>query len=165
MPDESTTSAYRIEKRRAAAIVTLVGGESIHGSFFTAAADTRHAGAGERIGDLLNADAGFFPFELEDPSAARTVLFNRAHVITVALFEDEAKRDAGYALAPTRTVSILLSNGHRVQGTVRVYLPEGHSRLSDWTRLPELFRYVETSDSTIIINAAHIVAVTEAAGE
>lgn len=165
MAIDSTNSVYRVEKRRAAAIVTLVGGESVHGSFFTAKADTRHAGAGERIGDLLNADTGFFPFELEDAASPRAVLFNRAHVITVTLFEDEAKHDAGYALAMVQTVSILLSNGHRVQGTVRVYQPEGRNRLSDWTRQPELFRYVETSDSTVIINAAHIVAVTEASGE
>jgi hypothetical protein len=161
MTADPTGSAFRFEKRRAAAVVTLVGGESVHGSFFTAAADTRHSD-GERIGDLLNADTGFFPFELDAPPAPHTVLFNRAHVITVALFDDEAKRDAGYAVATSRTVSILLSNGQRVHGIVRVYRPEGRNRLSDWTRQPEVFRYVETGDATIIVNAAHIVAVTEA---
>jgi hypothetical protein len=158
-----TGSEFRFEKHRAAAIVTLVGGESIHGSFFTAAADTRHDG-GERIGDLLNADSGFFPFEIDTPPDPHTVLLNRAHVITVAPFDDEAKQDSGYAFAAPRTVSILLSNGHRVQGTVRIYRPYGRDRLSDWTRQPETFRYVETAGGTVIVNAAHIVAVTEASG-
>src|SRR5690348_1849648 len=81
MTADPTGSEFRFEKRRAAAIITLVGGETVHGSFFTAAADTRHEG-GERIGDLLNADTGFFPFELEAPHP-HTVLLNRAHVITV----------------------------------------------------------------------------------
>lgn len=156
-----TRSEFRFEKRRAAAILTLVGGESVRGSFFTAAADTRHAD-GERIGDLLNADTGFFPFEIDAAPERRILLLNRAHLITVALFDDEAKRDAGYAIAMPRPVSILLSNGHRVHGTVRIYRPEGRDRLSDWARQPEVFRYVETTEGTIIVNAAHIVALTEA---
>lgn len=163
MTADPTGSEFRIEKRRAAAIITLVGGESVHGSCFTAAADSRHSG-GERIGDLLNADTGFFPFELDEPADPRTVLLNRAHVITVAPFDDEAKRDSGYAFTHPRTISVLLSNGHRVQGTVRIYRPQGRDRLSDWTQQPEMFRYVETAGGTIIVNAAHIVAVTEAPG-
>ena len=63
--------------------------------------------------------------------------------------------------ARRRVVSILLSNGQRVDGAVRVYRPEGRDRLSDWTRQPETFRYVETGDATFIVNAAHIVEVSE----
>lgn len=162
MTVDPTGSEFRFEKRRAAAIITLVGGETVHGSFFTATADTRHTG-GERIGDLLNADTGFFPFELDAPDP-HTVLLNRAHVITVAPFDDEAKDDAGYAFAAPRTISILLSNGHRVQGAVRIYRPQGRDRLSDWTRQAETFRYIETAGGTVIVNAVHIVAVTEATG-
>jgi hypothetical protein len=92
------------------------------------------------------------------------MLLNRAHVITVEIFDDEARRDSGYAVAPCRDVSILLSNGQRIRGAVRVYRPEGRNRLSDWTRQPEPFRYLETPESTLIVNAAHIVAVTEVSG-
>jgi hypothetical protein len=61
-------------------------------------------------------------------------------------------------------VSLLLSDGQRVEGAVRVYRPEGRDRLNDWTRQPEIFRYVEGPDSTLIVNATHIVAVTEVPG-
>ena len=62
-------------------------------------------------------------------------------------------------------MSVLLSNGQRVDGVVRVYRPEGRDRLSDWTRQPEVFRYIETERCDIlIVNAAHIVAVTEVPG-
>ena len=44
---------------------------------------------------------------------------------------------------------------------MRVYRPEGRDRLSDWTRQPETFRYVETDDTTVIVNVAHIVEVSE----
>jgi hypothetical protein len=160
MDSPSATSQFRFEKRRADAVVTLVSGESVRGCFFTASGTTRHEG-GERIGDLLNAESGFFPFEAHVDGHPSTVLYNRAHVITVAVFDDEVRRDPGYAVASRRDVSIVLSNGQRITGAIRIYRPAGRDRVSDWTRQPETFRYVEAPDATLIVNAAHIVAVTE----
>src|SRR6266566_2921866 len=124
MHPDSGTSGFRFEKRRADAVVTLASGESVRGCFFTAGGTMRHEGE-ERIGDLLNAETGFFPFEAHLDTQPRMVLYNRAHVITVAVFDDEARRDPGYAVATRRDVSILLSNGHRINGAIRVYRPEG----------------------------------------
>jgi hypothetical protein len=163
MEPDIHASQFRIEKRRAAAVVTVTGAEPVRGCFFTVGATPAHH-AGERIGDLLNAEPGFFPFEMQTESKPRTMLLNRAHVITVEIFDDEARRDPGYAVAVRRDVSVLLSNGQRLSGAIRVYRPEGRDRLSDWTHQPETFRYLETSGSTLIINAAHIVAVTEVTG-
>lgn len=153
-------SEFRYEKRRAEAVVTLVSGETAKGCFFLAAGTARHEGI-ESIGDLLNAEAGFFPFEIQAGDGKRTVLYNRAHLITVHIFDEEASREPGYGVARKWDVSILLTNGKRVNGVVRVYQPEGRDRLSDWTRQPEAFRYIETDPATFIVNAAHIVAVTE----
>jgi hypothetical protein len=145
-------SAYRFEKRRVEAVVVLTGGETARGSFFV---------AGESVSDLLNHETGFFPFEIQTSAGAQTVLYNRAHVIAVSLSDPEASRDAGYSVAKRRDIWIVLSDGRRVRGVVRVYRPEGHDRLSDWTRQPETFRYVDTDEGTILVNAAHIVALTE----
>ena len=43
----------------------------------------------------------------------------------------------------------------------RVYRPSGRDRLSDYARGPEIFRYVETADGTVIVNADHIVELRE----
>jgi hypothetical protein len=153
-------SEFRFEKRRAEAVVTLVSGETAKGYFFLGAATSRHEGV-ESIGDLLNAETGFFPFEMQGGETKRTVLYNRAHLITVHVFDEQANQEPGYGVARRWDVSILLSNGRRVNGAVRVYRPEGRDRVSDWTRQPEPFRYVETDSATFIVNAAHIVAVTE----
>ena len=160
MAGESEGSEFRFEKRRAEASVTLVGGESASGSFFVAGARSNHDGA-ERVGEVLNEDTGFFPFEIQTSDGVRTVLYNRAHVITVTLTESEASRDPGYAIAKRRDIWILLTDGRRIRGVVRVYRPEGRDRLSDWTRQPETFRYIDTDEGTLLVNAAHIVAVTE----
>ena len=150
--DESSSSAFRFEKRRVEAAITVVGGDSALGAFFV---------AGERVGELLNQQPGFFPFEIHSGDDSYTVLYNRAHVITVALSEPEAARDPAYAVAKRRDVWIVLSDGRRLRGVVRVYRPEGRDRLSDWARQPEIFRYVDTDEGTVLVNIAHIVTVTE----
>ena len=42
-----------------------------------------------------------------------------------------------------------------------VFRPHGHDRLSDYAQVDERFRYVELADRTLLVNSAHIVALTE----
>ncbi len=155
-------SEFRFEKRRAEAELTLSTGTTVRGCFFLAGSSATHAGP-ERVGDLLNGEHGFFPFELADGEAPRTVLFNRAQVAAIALPPSviEAQLEPGYDLATKRQVSMLLSTGTRVSGTVSIYRPIGRDRLSDYAKADEVFRYLETADRTLIINAAHIVELRE----
>lgn len=154
-------SEYRFEKQRVAATLTLAPGTSVSGAFFVAS-QTSNRGGAERIGDLLNAQTGFFPFELRDGT---TVLYNRAHLVAVSLEPgvSEAERDPGYDVAMHRHVGMLLSTGMRVKGKVAVYAAPGRDRLSDYARAPQAFRYIVTQKNTLIINAAHIVELTEIA--
>jgi hypothetical protein len=155
-------SEFRIEKRRAEAALTLTTGTTVKGCFFLSGSSASHAGP-ERVADLLNAEAGFFPFELHAGGAPHTVLYNRAQLLLVTLLEEtiEAQLDPGYSVATERAVRVLLSNGAAVEGRVRVYRPSGRDRLSDYARAPELFRYVETADGTVIVNTDHIVELRE----
>jgi hypothetical protein len=151
------SSEFRVEKQRADAVIMLTSGTCVTGHFFLAQASPTISGR-ERVGELLNAEAGFFPFEDE---AGETVLYNRDHVVAVEVFDDEAGRDPGYAIATPRTVSVLLSNGQRLEGSVRVYRPLGRDRLSDWARHGPRFRYLETTYATFLVNVDHIVDVRE----
>ena len=160
VPPESSPSEFRVEKQRAIAVLTLSSGETRPGCFFVAGGSARHAGP-ELVGDLLNAEDGFFPFEVDEAGGPRTVLFQRAHVVMAALPENEASREPGYSVATRRVVSLVLSSGRRVVGAVRVYRPEGRDRLSDWAHHGERFRYVETTDATIIVNVDHVVEARE----
>jgi len=160
MGPQADLSVYRFEKRRIDATVTLSSGQTTHGCFFAAGDSLRHGGP-ERLVDLLNEETGFVPFEIHHEDRMRTVLYNRSHIVFVTLAENDASLDPGYTVATRRFVSILLSNGQRIVGTVRVYRPEGRDRLSDWARQPETFRYLETSDMALLVNTAHIVDVSE----
>jgi hypothetical protein len=154
------SSELRVEKSRAPAVLTLSNGQSVAGSFFVAGGSPRHEGP-ERIGDLLNSDTGFFPFEILEAGSAQTILVHRDHVVTIALADNEASREPGYAVARSRHVSLRLSVGQHLNGVVRVYRPEGRDRLSDWAHHGERFRYVENAGATIVVNVDHVLEARE----
>jgi hypothetical protein len=155
-------SEYRVEKKRADAELTLTTGAVVRGCFFLWASSQTHEGP-ERVGDLLNEHDGFFPFELEN---GQTALYNRAQIVSVRLPAQtvEAQLESGYEVATRRVVSMLLSTGERITGTVAVFRPAGRDRLSDYARVEEAFRYVETDHHTLIVNSAHMVELREITG-
>lgn len=155
-------SQFRVEKRRAGAELTLATGATLHGSFFLAASTPTQVGP-ERVADLLNAETGFFPFDSVDGPEVGTIVVNRAQVVAVRLLEPvaEAQLAPGYRVATERHVVMTLANGSRLQGSVRVYCPKGRDRLSDWARSGGGFRYLETAQTTFIVNTAHIVEMRE----
>jgi hypothetical protein len=160
-PDTSE-SEFRVEKAKTSGTLLLSSGASIRGSFFVAGSSALHAGP-ERIKDVLNAEPGFFPFEVRGASgAAETILYNRDHVIHVALSGNhEAHLDPGYDVATRRRVTMLFSDGSRLSGVVSVYRPQGRDRLSDFARSSEQFRYLETPEGTYLVNVRHMVELVE----
>ena len=151
-------SEFRVEKRREAAELTLVTGATLSGVFFLAASSALHTGP-ERVGDLMNLESGFFPFA----TGSQTMLVNRAHVVKVALPPQliGAELDAGYDVATRHHVQMVLTTGETLTGNVVVFRPAGHDRLSDYARMETQFRYLELEDRSLLINSAHIVALTE----
>ena len=133
-------------------------GATLSGTFFLAGSSQQHAGP-ERVGDVMNHEPGFFPFECN----GETSLINRAHVLKVTLPTQivEAQLNAGYEVALRRHVKVLMTTGEAITGDVIVYRPPGRDRLSDYTHVDEHFRYVELADRTVLINSAHIVTLTE----
>lgn len=159
-------SQFRVEKVRSGAELALATGLTLRGAFFLAGSTAVHGGP-ERIADLLNAETGFFPFETVwgSDTASEMLLINRAHVLWVLLLErrNEPQLDPGYTLATERRVRMALSNGTTLTGGVRVYRPQGRDRLSDYTRTPEPFRYLEAADGIYIVNMRHVVHLSELA--
>lgn len=152
-------SEFRVEKRREAAEITLSTGATVSGHFFLSGSSQVHAGP-QRVGELLNLEGGFFPFEAPN---GETSQINRAHVIKVALPEHviEAQLDDAYGVATRRYVVVLLSNGEKVTGHVAVYRPSGRDRLSDYAQIDDRFRYIEQANRTLLVNSQHIVSLLE----
>ena len=154
-------SEFRFEKLRVPAELSLAHGGAVAGSFFVAGSAFDHDGP-ERVSELLNTRHGFFPFQREDGS---TALYNRAQVILVTLGEGvkEAETEPGYTVARHRRVSMLLSTGARLSGSVPIYRPAGRDRLSDYAQASEQFLYLVTPQRTHLVNSTQIVELTESA--
>ena len=73
----------------------------------------------------------------------------------------EEELEPGFSVAIRRDVSVTLSTGTVVSGTVLVNGVVGYERLSDYVRESKQFWYVLTSGGTLIINSSHIVALVE----
>jgi hypothetical protein len=80
----ATVSEFRVEKSRVEATLTLSNGTSVRGCFFVSANSRTHAGP-EGVIDVLNGEAGFFPFEVHEAGRISAILFNRHHIIFVEL--------------------------------------------------------------------------------
>lgn len=154
-------SEFRFEKIRVPAELSLADGSTVAGTFFVAGSAFDHDGP-ERVFDLLNGRHGFFPFKRQDGTTAQ---YNRGQVVAVTLGPevDEAQADPGYRVAKHRRVAVRLSTGDTLTGTVPIYRPPGHDRLSDYAQTGEQFRYLVTPQRTLLVNATHIVELTELA--
>jgi hypothetical protein len=159
---ESQDSEFRVEKARTDGTLFLSHGGSVHGNFFVAGSSAMHAGP-ERIKDVLNAEPGFFPFEVGGAAGVKqTVLYNREHVVFVELAGNhEATLDPGYDVATRRSVAMQFSGRMRLRGVVSIYRPQGRDRLSDFARSSEQFRYLETPDATYLVNVRHLIELVE----
>lgn len=156
-------SEFRVEKLRSEVTLTLSNGTSVRGYAFVSADSRTHAGP-ERVRDVLNGESWLVPFEPHGAGASSAVLYNREHIVMARLVDRaEVQADPGYDLATARSVSMLLSNGVRLRGTVRIYRPKGRDRLSDFARASDMFGYLETKDATYIINLRHVVELVEEA--
>ena len=154
-------SEFRVEKSRALATLTLSNGTSVDGCFFVLGNSRTHTGP-EGIRDVLNAETGFFPFDSIGPGGPTTVLYNRDHLVFVKLEDkDEPRRNPGYEVAVQKIVTMLMSNGARLRGSVRISRPHGSDRLSDFARAQEAFHYLEADNATYIINVHHLLELAE----
>jgi len=155
------TSQFRVEKFRSEGTLTLSNGTSVRGSFFVAGSSRTHSGP-ERVKDVLNGESGFFPFEVAGSAGPSTRLYNREHIVMVELADrSEAHAEPGYDVATVRRVRVLLSDGVRLRGVVRVHRPQGRDRLSDFARAADTFGYLETERSTYLINVHFVLELAE----
>jgi hypothetical protein len=142
----------RVPKRRVAVEVVLPSGVARRVSVFLAEAAPDHEGA-ERVSDLLNGGADFFP-AYDEQCGAMTFL-NRESV-ALARVARELEQDASDDIAvPTEhEVEITLVDGTRLQGVVSYLLPPERSRLGDFlNQSAPFFRLVERDFVTLVRRA------------
>lgn len=147
----------RVPKRRVGIEVVLPGGAARRVVVFLAEAAAEHAGP-ERVADLLNGAAEFFP--VLDEEAGGVAFLHRASVAIVR-FPRELDADDGEALTlPTEhEVELGLADGTVVRGLVSYVRPPDRARLVDVLNEPAPFLRLLEDGGAALVNKRHVARV------
>jgi hypothetical protein len=137
--------------------IVLPGGETRDVFVFLAEASPERNG-GERLSDLLNAEAKFLP--AMDATTETMMLVNAASIAV-------ARVDAAYEPREEDQVTILteyevevrLVDGQRLQGLITYVMPEGRSRLTDYFNDAQPFLRLVQGSRVALVNKRHVAYV------
>lgn len=148
----------RVPKRRVGIEVVLPGGAARRVAVFLADAAADHAGA-ERVADLLNGAAEFFP-ALDE--ADGSVGFLHRAAVAIVRFPRDLDADDGDALTlPTEhVVEVGLTDGTAVQGLVSYVRPPDRARLVDVLNEPAPFLRLLEDGGVALVNKRHVARVS-----
>ena len=121
----------------------------------------RHAGP-MRAEEWVNDPADFFPFLLQGEE--RTVLLNKEQVVVLTLAlpaEDHAADTENTEMVRPVVVEC---GSVRVEGELRLEMPEGHRRALDMLNAPERFLTVYAGERQHLVHKHHVTRVLENRG-
>ncbi|HEX5436800.1 MAG TPA: hypothetical protein VFW98_06560 [Gemmatimonadaceae bacterium] len=148
-PSDETLHDYRIEKRRVAITLTMVGGEELHGHIFVQPS-TYGLGGPEHPTQLFNSAEPFVPLVQYD---GEVLLVAKDRVIEVTGLppgeDDPLQRDC----ARPSPAEITLAGGIVLTGAIRLETPSRHPRLQDFlNQHTERFITLDTTEGMHLIN-------------
>lgn len=146
--------SLKVPKRKVFLTVNLVGGGRISGKIFLSSQSAFHYGE-ELVIDLLNDQAPFFPFEIEETSSIWII--NKKNIISIYTFEELKPEEE---LGRKEKITIVLVDGQKLTGELIIDQPEYKSRVLDFFNAEEkeFFRLLNNSES-YYININHISQV------
>ncbi|WP_373048879.1 hypothetical protein [Vulgatibacter sp.] len=147
----------RVPKQRVEVEVLLPGGGTRKVAVFLSEFASGHAG-GERLSDLLNGSAAFFP-AVEEGSDEIAILNRTA--IAVARVASSVERDIAseFTLPTEFEVEITLVDGSSLTGLISFVMPPERSRLIDFLNDgPPFFRVLQ-EDCVSLVNKRHVALV------
>lgn len=154
VPQPNTSDSanlYRIGTTRKPVMLTMLGGEKLRGNVFIHFSSYRPNEL-EDVSELLNADAPFFPLELEN---SNVILIPKERVAEAAADRggddsDQAPRDPP---SPTALLQIVLIGGEVRLGSIRLDAPPPRARVLDYLNaLTSRFLTLYTSNGARLIN-------------
>lgn len=148
-------SSFRIPRREVEARLLLEGGQEITGRLFA----PRHGPHGEpgTIEDRLSDPREpFLPLVQDD----RTTFVSAAWILAATIPRDAAQLDRGDE-AREFDLTLHLTGGVEVRGTVHATLPAEESRLLDFLNAAPRFLVVETDLAVVLVNREFVVRVVE----
>lgn len=144
----------RIQKNRKSAEIVYTDQSRQTGSFFVSPASSRRRGP-ESIGEILNGERRFLPFETQD---GQVIMVQKNAMLMVRPKDSEVAEI-------TQTVDrvfaqVIFVSGYSVSGYVYNDLPRSYPRLSDYLNGTGLFFHLEINSEDCLVNSELVRLVT-----
>ena len=124
-----------------AAEVLLSDGRTLLGRIFVPSAASRHTGP-TRPGEWMNDGVPFFPFlpDASEPGVSgASVILNKHQVLVVSVPATADLTASSVVPGGHERRVVVECGGRRLEGTLRIDLPEEHCRVLDYLNSPEPF--------------------------
>jgi hypothetical protein len=149
---------FRMIKRPVPVRVRLASGRQI-GAIIQCAEQSEHRRTRERVKDLLNGEDALVP--LWNETTQSNTLVNKRFIELVELEEPDAMDPQTLALCERRHVSILLSSGTGLRGSLLISTRPGQHRTLDFLNRGERFFYLETEIGMQVVHLEHVITATD----
>lgn len=152
---------FHLEKRGLGVDVVLSNSTVVKGRIFLHSFAERHGGA-ERVEDVLNSDARFFPLAVH-PGEGRTLLINKERVLFVKVPAEPHRVAMGEPGITTWAVQVSLDlvQGAPLQGVVYFLQPPGRDRTLDGLNQGQTFVCLVQETAFLYVNLRSVVLVRE----
>jgi hypothetical protein len=153
-------SELRVPTIATVAQVTCADGRVFAGRVFVPAAAFRHSGP-MRPDEWINEPAPFFPFlpDREDVP----VLLNKDEVVAISISAAGPEEDTENGEVVVRSLTVECG-ALRLEGDLRIDMPEGHRRVLDTLNRPERFLTLSAGKRLHLVHKRHVTRVVEKKG-
>jgi hypothetical protein len=154
----SDSDLYRVLKRPVPVRVRLASGRQIAAIVQCSEQNEKNRGR-ERVKDVLNGDDALVPLWNETSQA--NTLVNKRFIELVEITEPDEIDPATAELCEQKQVSLLLSSGTSLRGTLLISTPRGQHRTLDFLNRGERFFYLDTETGLHIVHLEHVVTAVD----
>ena len=153
-------SELRVPTRALDAHVFCADGREFRGRIFVPEMSMTHDGLMRAI-ELLNDKTAFFPFQPEEGGAP--FLLNKREILSLTV---DAAADmtspADDEAPPTAEARLVLEcEDRRIEGVLRIDMPERKSRVLDWVNRPEMFMVIQDEGRHHLVQKERITRILE----
>ena len=142
-------SDFRIEKGRAAVVLTMAGAGTIQGEMFVQA-NSRHRAGPEHPEDILNDEEPFFPMVLD---SGETLLIAKDQVLQAEMEDSTIQSLIENGAVRPAAVELTLAGGNAYSGTLFLEVRADRPRLLDFlNKFEHRFFLLHSSNGVRLIN-------------
>lgn len=152
-------SELRVPTHATAAEIWCRDGRLFTGRLFIPVSSSQHDGP-MRVDEWINTGSPFFAFLPDDAKKAFLLNRDQVAVLSVAPPDMDAEETALEEETPSHRIVVEVGD-RRLEGEVRIDMPEGHQRVLDYLNRPDRFLLLRTPKQWYLVRKSLIARAVE----